>query len=138
MSPVAAKKISGENDGSSWCPFFVCQVIGYENVRWVSQNYYFSNLVWPAREIYSHSPQPQDFLDPQNSLAWQETMTKKNFEFASRRAKLNPLCFCYCRRAVDNTIIAYIVCCGNFSTFSGKYSRIVASSHTAESSWLRC
>ena len=49
--PVAAKKISGENNGSSWCPFFVCQVIGYENVRWVSQNYYFSNLVWPAREF---------------------------------------------------------------------------------------
>ena len=35
-SPVAAKKISGENDGSSWCPFSVSQVIGYENVRWVS------------------------------------------------------------------------------------------------------
>ena len=29
---------------------------------------------------------------------------------------------------MTNTIIAYIVCCGNFSTFSGKYSRIVASS----------
>ena len=25
-----------ENDGSSWCPFSVIQVIGYENVRWVS------------------------------------------------------------------------------------------------------
>ena len=30
------QKISGENDGSSWCPFSVSQVIGYENVRWVS------------------------------------------------------------------------------------------------------
>ena len=35
-SPVVAKKISGENDVSSWCPFSVSQVIGYENVRWVS------------------------------------------------------------------------------------------------------
>ena len=35
-SPVAAKKISGENDGSSWRLFSVSQVIGYENVRWVS------------------------------------------------------------------------------------------------------
>jgi hypothetical protein len=35
-SPVAAKKMSGENDGSSWCQFSVSQVIGYENVRWVS------------------------------------------------------------------------------------------------------
>jgi hypothetical protein len=30
------QKICGENDGSSWCPFSVSQVIGYENVRWVS------------------------------------------------------------------------------------------------------
>jgi len=36
FSPVAAKKISGENNGSSWCPFSVSQIIGYENVRWVS------------------------------------------------------------------------------------------------------
>ena len=75
------------------------------------------------------SPQPQDFLDPQNSLAWRETMTeKRNSNLPPDEASSNPHCFCYCQRAVDNTIIAYIVRCGNFSTLSGKYSRIVASS----------
>ena len=55
---------------------------------------------------------------------------KRNSNLPPNEASSNPHCFCYCRRAVDNTIIAYIVCCGNFflSTLSGKYSRNVASS----------
>ncbi len=54
---------------------------------------------------------------------------KRNSNLSPNEASSNPYCFCYCRWAVDNTIIAYIVCCGNFLTLSGKYSRsIVASS----------
>ena len=53
---------------------------------------------------------------------------KRNSNLPPDEASSNPHCFCYCRRAVDNTIIAYIVRCSNFLTLSGKYSCIVASS----------
>jgi hypothetical protein len=44
----SCQKISGENDGSLWCPFFISQVIGYENVRWVSHKIL---LVWSVPEL---------------------------------------------------------------------------------------
>jgi hypothetical protein len=56
MSPVqfhrsqiasSHQKISGENDGSSWCPFSVSQVIRYENVRWVSHKILL--VVWSVQ-----------------------------------------------------------------------------------------
>ena len=38
---------------------------------------------------------------------------KRNSNLPPGEASSNPHCFCYCRRAVDNTIITYIVRCGN-------------------------
>jgi len=63
-------------------------------------------------------------------------MTKNEFELASRRAKLNLHCFCYCRRAVDNTIITYIVCCGNFRPF--QVNIVVLLPHHTQRNHLGC
>ena len=47
VSPVAAKKISGENDGSSWCPFLcVSNYVGSQNVSW--------EKVWGGYLAYSY------------------------------------------------------------------------------------
>jgi hypothetical protein len=94
--------------------------------------YYISFLVCPAVRIFSEiliSHSLRIFWIHRILLHGGKPWPKRNSNLPPDEASSNPHCFCYCRRAVDNTIITYIVCCGNFvSTLSGKYSRNVASS----------
>jgi hypothetical protein len=57
------------------------------------KKYYISSLVCPLSRTWeftvnSHSSQPQDFLDPKNSLAWREHHDQIEFELASWWGKL--------------------------------------------------
>jgi hypothetical protein len=54
---------------------------------------------------------------------------KRNSNLPPDEASSNPHCFCYCRRAVDNTIIAYLVCCGNFVLRPFQVNIVVMSPH---------
>jgi len=109
-------------DGSSWCPFSVSQVIGYENVRLVSHK---KLLVFWSVQLQEFSvkfslatasgfPGSTEFSC---SMAGNHDQ-KRNSNLSPNEASSNPHCFCYCRRADNNTIIAYIVCCGNFVLFT--------------------
>jgi len=80
--------------------------------------YYISILVCPAAGIFceilittaSGFSGSTEF----SCMAGKHETKKRNSNLSPDEASSNPHCFCYCRWAVDNTIIAYIVCCGNF------------------------
>jgi hypothetical protein len=60
--------------------------------------YCVSSLVCPLSRTWEftvniHSSQPQDFLDPKNSLAWREHHDQIEFELASRWGKLESSLF---------------------------------------------
>ena len=96
--------------------------------------YYISSLVCPLSRTWeftvnSHSSQPQDFLDPKNSLAWREHHDQIEFELASWWGKLESSLFLLLptsRRQYHHRLHRLLR--QFFSTLSGKYSRIVASS----------
>ena len=127
--------------------------------------YYISSLVCPLSRTWeftvnSLSFQPQDFLDPKNSLAWREQNDQIEFELASWWGKLESSLFlllpttrrqyyhrlhrchgnfftCYCRQPVDNTIIAYIVVTAIFLQSIQVNMFWLCCLITTESSWLR-